>query len=57
LLQVIFWHGHQQYVYFFAALYLLKDGGSKLLCSGGEGDPLQALLEGGQGLFNATDVM
>jgi hypothetical protein len=32
-LQVIFWHSHQQYMYFFAALYLLSDGGGKLLCN------------------------
>jgi hypothetical protein len=30
LFQVIFCHGHQQYVYFFAALYLLQNGGSEL---------------------------
>jgi|LakMenE18May11ns_1017448.scaffolds.fasta_scaffold9312092_1 hypothetical protein len=41
----------------FAVLYLPQDGVDKLFCSDGEGDPLQALLEGGQGLFNATDVM
>jgi hypothetical protein len=49
LLQEIIGHGHQQYVYFFAALYLPQDGGSKLLCNNGGGDPLQALLEGALG--------
>jgi hypothetical protein len=49
LLQVIFWHGYQQYVYFFAALYLPQDGSGKLLCNDGGGDPLQALLEGALG--------
>ncbi len=33
-------------MYFFAALYLPQDGGGKLLCNDGGGDPLQALLEG-----------
>ncbi len=42
-------HGHQQYVCFFSALYLPKDGGRKLLCIDGGGDPLQALLEGALG--------
>jgi hypothetical protein len=46
-LQVIFWHVHQQYVCFFASLYLLQDG--KLFCNNGGGDPLQALLEGALG--------
>ena len=34
---------------FFAAFYLLQDGGSELLCSDGGGDPLHALLEGALG--------
>jgi hypothetical protein len=33
---------------FFAALYLLQDGGSELFCSDGS-DPLHALLEGALG--------
>jgi hypothetical protein len=49
ILKVIFWHGHQQYVYFFAALYLPQDGGDERFCSDGVGDPLQALLEGALG--------
>jgi hypothetical protein len=49
LFQVIFCHGHQQYVYFFAALYLLQNGGSELFCSDGLGDPLHLLLEGALG--------
>jgi hypothetical protein len=32
-------------VYFFAALYILQDGGGKLFCNDGGGDPLQALLK------------
>jgi hypothetical protein len=55
LFQVIFWHGHQQYVLFFAVLYLPQDGVGQLFSSDGEGILLQALLEGGLGLFNATD--
>ncbi len=35
----IFCHGYQQYMCFFAAFYLLQDGGSELLCSDGGGDP------------------
>jgi hypothetical protein len=31
---------------FFAALYLLQNGGSELFCSDGGGDPLHLLLEG-----------
>ena len=46
LFQVIFWDGHQQYVCFFAALYLPQDGGGELSCSDSGGDPLNALLEG-----------
>jgi hypothetical protein len=34
---------------FFAALYLLQDGGGELFCNNGGGDPLQALLEGALG--------
>jgi hypothetical protein len=34
---------------FFAALYPPQDGSDKLLCNNGEGDPLQALLEGALG--------
>ncbi len=34
---------------FFAVFYLLQDGGSKLLCSDGAGDPLHALFEGALG--------
>jgi hypothetical protein len=30
---------HQQFAYFFAALYLPQDGGSELFCSDGGGDP------------------
>jgi hypothetical protein len=41
LLQVIFWHDHQQ---------LLMDGGGELFCNDGAGNPLQALLEGALGL-------
>jgi hypothetical protein len=28
--KVIFWHGHQQYVYFFADLYLPQDGAARV---------------------------
>jgi hypothetical protein len=49
LLQIIFWHGHQQHVCFFSALFLSKDGGGKLLCNDIGGDPLQTLLEGALG--------
>jgi len=49
LFQVIFCHGHQQYVYFFAALYLPQDGSDESFRSDGVGDPLQALLEGALG--------
>jgi hypothetical protein len=40
---------HQQYVCFFAALYLPWDGRGKILCYNGGGNPLQALLEGALG--------
>ena len=43
------WIRYQQYVYFFAALYLPQDRGGELLCRNGGGDPLQALLEGALG--------
>jgi hypothetical protein len=56
LFQVIFCHGYQQYVCFFAALYLLQDGGSKLFCSDGGGDPLHALLEGAMGQQLASQI-
>jgi hypothetical protein len=49
VLKVIFWHGHQQYVYFFAVLYLPQDGSDESFRSDGVGDPLQALLEGALG--------
>jgi hypothetical protein len=49
LLQKIFWHAHQQYLYFFAALYLPQDSWGKLLSNDGGGDPLKALLEGALG--------
>ena len=49
LFKVIFGHGHQPYVVFFAALYLLQDGGGELSCSVSGGDPLFALLEGALG--------
>jgi hypothetical protein len=45
MLQVIFCHGYQQYVCFFAAFYLLQDGGSELLCSDGGGDPYMLFLK------------
>jgi hypothetical protein len=44
-----FWYGHWQYVCFFAAFYLPQDDSSKRFCSDGEGDPLQAFLEGALG--------
>jgi hypothetical protein len=34
---------------FFAALYLLQDGGGELSCSDSGSDPLNALLEGALG--------
>ncbi len=49
LFQVIFWEGHQQYVCFYAALYLSQDGSGKLFSGNGGGNPLQALLEGALG--------
>ncbi len=48
-LKIIFCHGHQQYVCFFAALYLPQDREGKLFCSDGGGDPLHGLLEGALG--------
>ncbi len=56
LLQIIFWHGHQQYVCFFSVLYLPQDSGSKLLSNDGGGDPLQALLEGALGQLAACQL-
>jgi hypothetical protein len=41
-----FWAWSSAICVFFAALYLLYEGSSKLLCNDGWGDPLQALLEG-----------
>jgi hypothetical protein len=45
LFNIVFGHGHQQFVFFFAALYLPQDGGGELSCSDIGGDPLNALLE------------
>jgi hypothetical protein len=42
---IIFCHGHQQYVYFFAALYLPQDSGGELFCSDGGGDPYRLFLK------------
>jgi hypothetical protein len=59
LFWVIFCHGHQQYVSFFAALYLPQDGGSELFCSNSGGDPLYALFEGalGQQAFASSNFI
>ncbi len=44
-----FGHGHQQFVFFFAVLYLPQTGGGELSFSDSGGDPLNALLEGALG--------
>ncbi len=49
LFKVIFCHGHQQYVFFFCRVCLPQDGGGKLACSDGGGDPLHTLLKGALG--------
>jgi hypothetical protein len=49
IVKVIFCHGHQQFMFFFAALYLPQKSGGELSCSDSGGDPLNTLLEGALG--------
>ncbi len=44
-----FWPSSSAICVFFAALYLLQDGGGELSCSDSGGDPQNALLEGALG--------
>jgi hypothetical protein len=57
LSQVIFWHGHHQYGYFFAAVYLSQEGGGELVCSDRGADSLKALLEGAMGQQAACQLL